>query len=252
MARLYYEDRCEAAAARRAAQLGGSATWVDNHACSMLPARRRCTKLAFHNCSLKGKDLMFFADFPNLRSLQLSGTRVTDSQMEAVSRIHSLEFVNVGKTEVTDIGLSRLADCKRLRQLLFANTQVTGTAFKRLALLPALEEVNADWGVLDDEALGWLGQIETLRIVYVSGKLITDRGIVRLCRASNLQDVTVVAKITETGLNAILALPHLRCATVCGSDKIRGVWERGNDGVVRKRDNRGADAFELRFTETEH
>lgn len=231
----YETDRRERHAEQCVLALGGTIERTVRHCFPLLPGAERCSAVTLSQCDLRGEDLSFLRDMPHLQALYASGSHLQNADMRLIAGVSSLEILNIGGGEVTDDGLASLATCRRLRKLSCSKTHINGTAFSSLASLPALEEVNADWCALDDDALSWLGQLNVLKTVTVSGSLITDRGMIALCRARKLEDVTVVANVTEKGVNAVLSLPHLRHATISGSSQNDGVWERGDDGVVRKR-----------------
>ncbi len=80
------------------------------------------------------------AAFPQLSTLGLAGTPLTDEGMRHLNRLARLETLNLAKTKITDEGLAELLKLKKLRHLDVRGTGVTGagvTALRRF--LPELE-----------------------------------------------------------------------------------------------------------------
>ncbi|HBJ35295.1 MAG TPA: hypothetical protein DDZ51_11185 [Planctomycetaceae bacterium] len=67
----------------------------------------------------------FFAFFPSLRQVSLSGTPVSDAGIDELAKISGLEYLSLANTKVTNIGLAKLAKCKNLRYLDLEGTRVT-------------------------------------------------------------------------------------------------------------------------------
>lgn len=234
IARLYDRDRRERAAVRAAEALGGSAKWEDQQRFRWLPGAHRCTELGFWECNLAGKDLSFLDDLPELRHLYISGFSVTDDQMRVISRVSTLEYLNVGGSQITDSGLALLDRCVRLKTLRFAKTAVHGSAFEKLRALPELENVCADDCKLDDDSLALLAECPRLRVVEVSSGSITDRGARALSRAKNLEQVILLGDITRSGAEPLFALRHLKLLTIHGRGHFGGAWGREADGRWRR------------------
>ncbi len=93
---------------------------------------------------------------PNIISLELSGTDVTDSDLAALSRFPNL----------TSVDLSR--------------TAVTGSSLEALANLPFLTRINLYGTRVDDSALDVLAAFPALEGVYLWNTNVTDEGVARL------------------------------------------------------------------------
>jgi internalin A len=112
-------------------------------------------------------------DWKKLKRLNLHGTKVSDTTLEHISGITTLESVNVGSAMITDVGIERLVS------------------------LPNLKELTMGGNELGDAGLQALRQIPGLTYLDLSGRQGTDSNI----WAINLSDV---------GLDAVLTLKELR------------------------------------------
>jgi len=108
-----------------------------------------------------------------LRTLNVHGTKVSDTTLEHISALTTLESLNVGSAMLTDVGL------------------------ERLTTLPNLKELTMGGNELGDAGLQALRQIPTLTFLDLSGRQGTD---------SNVWAIS----ISDAGLEAILTLKNLR------------------------------------------
>lgn len=153
--------------------------------------------------------------------------------MRVIRHMATLEYLNVGGSQVTDAGLALLDKCVRLKMLRFGKTAANGSAFGRLRTLPELEEVYADECHFDDEALALLAECPQLRVVEVSSDSITDRGARALGGAQRLEEVILCGDITPHGAESLFALPCLKHLIVHGRGDFWGHWTREPDGHWR-------------------
>jgi internalin A len=112
-------------------------------------------------------------DWKKLRTLNLHGTKVSDTALEHIAGIPTLESLNVGSTLMTDVGL------------------------ERLTTLPNLKELTMGGNELGDAGLQALRQMPGLTYLDLSGRQGTDKNVWTIA-------------MSETGLAAVLTLKNLR------------------------------------------
>jgi len=112
-------------------------------------------------------------DWKKLRTLNLHGTKVSDTALEHIAGISTLESLNVGSTLMTDVGL------------------------ERLTTLPNLKELTMGGNELGDAGLQALRQMPGLTYLDLSGRQGTDKNVWTIA-------------MSETGLAAVLTLKNLR------------------------------------------
>ena len=112
-------------------------------------------------------------DWKKLKRLNLHGTKASDTSLDHVSGISTLESLNVGSVMLTDVGL------------------------ERLTILPNLKELTMGGNELGDAGLQALRQMPTLTYLDLSGRQGTD---------SNVWAISM----SDVGLDAILTLKNLR------------------------------------------
>ncbi len=185
---------------------------------------------------------------PDIRSLSLAKSRITDDGLARLSHLTNLESLYLSGTEVSEAGLKQLVNLKSLRILDVSHTRV-GNDLKILERLPALVSLNLAGTAITDASLLDVQQSGHLRDINLRGTQVTRKGVydfVQRVRARVLVDwssYSYVAKncddaaladlewmrdlreltldsptITDSGLRYLKFLPHLyqlklvRCA----------------------------------------
>jgi internalin A len=112
-------------------------------------------------------------EWKKLKRLNVHGAKVSDTTLEHISGITTLESLDMGSTMLTNIGLERLTTLPNLKQLTMGGTE------------------------LGDAGLQALRQIPTLTYLDLSGRQGTDKNVWTIA-------------MTEAGLDAVLSLKNLR------------------------------------------
>ena len=84
------------------------------------------------------------ADLPDLRSLNLAGSAITDDILAAITDLSKLQTLNLEATAVTDNGLLIVSNLPSLEQLWLANTSVTDEGVQCLARLSRLKGLSLE------------------------------------------------------------------------------------------------------------
>ena len=77
--------------------------------------------------------LQYVAAFPQLNTLGLSGTSLTDAGLKYLRNLRHLETLTLAETRVTDQGLIEIGNLKNLRMLDLRDTRVTQSGVAMLA-----------------------------------------------------------------------------------------------------------------------
>ncbi|QDT57273.1 Leucine Rich repeats (2 copies) [Caulifigura coniformis] len=129
---------------------------------SKMPALRAFSAV---DCQSIGDDsIAVFAGCPQLRSLDLSGTRVGDDGIGVVCEL-DLQAIVCDGTSVGDEAMESIARVKNLMVLSIAGTGVTSRGISRLRACKRLAYLNVGGGTIEVDAghaLGSLSQLKTL------------------------------------------------------------------------------------------
>ncbi len=120
----------------------------------------------------------------------LAGAQFGDAEMEAVAQLApTLVWLNLGRTNVTDAGLVRIAALPQLRRLSVANTSVSDVGIASLGVLPKLEVLNVYGSKVGDAGLLASCAMPQLRKVYAFASAVTESGAIAV--ASKRSDLVV-------------------------------------------------------------
>ncbi len=120
----------------------------------------------------------------------LAGSQFGDAEMEAVAQLApTLVWLNLGRTNVTDAGLVRIAALPQLRRLSVANTAVSDVGIASLGVLPKLEVLNVYGSKVGDAGLLASCAMPQLRKVYAFASAVTESGATAV--ASKRSDLVV-------------------------------------------------------------
>jgi hypothetical protein len=135
---------------------------------------------------LTATDIGHLAEWKNLRSLDLRGTRVDSGVFERLAVHRSLEYLDISSTEVDDQGFEELAALAKLKDLRCGANRLSGLALTVLKSVPALRSLDAGgyqrvdsglWGLaLNEQNLGRIGGLTELESLTLRGAKLADRG----------------------------------------------------------------------------
>jgi hypothetical protein len=133
-----------------------------------------------------------------------------DDGMQYLTGLPELKSLNLGSTQVTDTGLEHLRGLTQLRQLSVSSTGLTDTGMEHLAGLSQLEWLNLGGTQITDEGLEHLEGLSQLKTLALYDTQITDAGLVHLQGLSQLQALNLAyIGITDAGLKDLEALAQL-------------------------------------------
>jgi len=118
--------------------------------------------------------------FPNLQSLSLNNTRVSDAGLAKLVGHKKLLQLRLNGTDITDAGLELLKELPNLSSLEMSDTNLTGDGLQHLAGLGKLSHLHLKNTKIDDSALKHLQKFKSLKYVPVNGTQVTTEGINQL------------------------------------------------------------------------
>jgi Leucine-rich repeat (LRR) protein len=218
------------------------------------------------------------AVLPNLRTLDLSFSLVTDAGIErlkplegvtdlnlySVERItdvsiayirgwRHLERLNLRGTDITDTSLQYLAGFPALKSLDVSHTQVTNNGMEFLAGLQSLEEFRVGGNKVTSTGLRWLKVLPNLRVLDLHGVQkrnsglwsvsLTDLDMDTLAGFEQLRELNIAGgKITDAGAQALARISGLRVLDLSGSQ----VSGKGLEALAGLRDLRRLSLWRAR------
>lgn len=123
------------------------------------------------------------AEFPTLRSLDLTKAPISDEGLKSLQALTNLRNLGLSSTEINGSGLANLSEAQWLRRLLLADTGVTDGALASLTGLPRLEILDLRGSKVTDAALTHLQKMTHLRELDLRNTAIGEAGVAKLERA---------------------------------------------------------------------
>jgi hypothetical protein len=161
--------------------------WLDDEAARHLAQLRGLEALDLTGAPIGDRGLAHLRAMPNLTSLSLSGTNVSDDGMEAVASLRKLRFLQLDGSCVGDMGVSRLRELSQLEVLGLFETGISDVAADDLASLTNLRR---------------------LRLTRTS---VTDSGLIKLKSLAKLELLDVGPSVTQEGAQILKeSLPNCR------------------------------------------
>jgi Leucine-rich repeat (LRR) protein len=153
-------------------------------------------------------------EFDRLRALDLSGTRVTDGDLEKLKPLTGLRELLLARTKVTDNGLAHVRTLKGLSRLVLDGSLISGGEIASLKDMPALTDLCIGCPAITDLFAEQIGAVKRLEHLSLAGSSLGDEGLKHLHSLTNLKKLDLSgSKVTEEGVTALRkALP--KCQVV--------------------------------------
>jgi hypothetical protein len=146
----------------------------------------------------------------NLRSIDLSQTRVSEGAMEIIAGWQSLETVLLRSAIVSDTALAELRRLRRLTKLDVSHTAAGSESLSALGGHPHLKHLELDGCPITDEDMESLGACQALETISIVGTEVGDVGISRLASCKCLHKLVISStRATERSLQALRPLEEL-------------------------------------------
>lgn len=170
--------------------------------------------LAFSNTRVKGDGASLIRQLKKLNRLEIATASVTDADLACVRPLADLEELNLSGNAVTDEGLVFLSGHPKLRSLNLSFTQVQGrgiTALVKAGELQELTSLSVGHLTLTDEFAEALVRLSTLEHLDLSQTTCTDKGMTLLRAFKRLKSLNLAEcnGIKGPGLQILGELPDL-------------------------------------------
>lgn len=168
--------------------------------------------LILNNNEISDQSLAWIGKNPNIRSLWLSDTKISDRGLACLSNAYSLTELRLDDdAKVTDAGVLNLAKLRGLERLSLRGTSITD---KSLAIIvrcfPNLKSLNLEDTQITNLGLRELNELPKLKRLYLAGTKVTVRDLRELDNLTLLQRLWVPENVLSTpGIGAIQnRIPH--------------------------------------------
>lgn len=157
-----------------------------------------------------------------LKRLTLRGTKITDSTLEYLAGLATLESLDVGYAQITDAGLGHLSALTNLRELTIGGNKLAGTGLQFLRQLPHLTYLDLGglqrtdsglWSIsVTEPGLEAVVSIADLRELRLAGTSVSAGGIAMLKELPKLErlDLQGCKRVGDDAVSALAVLKQLK------------------------------------------
>lgn len=167
--------------------------------------------------------------FKNLKRLSLFYCNISNGGLRHLGKLTSLEVLNLDSREIGDEGLWHLRTLRQLKSLDIFSGRITDSGCSHLAKIKSLESLELCGGGIGDLGCSMLATLENLTSLNLSqNERITNRGAAALAALSNLKTLNLSnTRVTSSALIHFSDLIRLQSLALYGC---RGIEDsRGLD-----------------------
>ena len=137
----------------------------------------------------------FLCELTQLETVNLVGTRITNKDVEKLTRLTSLKELNLSQTQVSDAAFTHLAEIENLQILrLEMNSLIDGSglqAFSKSKTKPPLRELHSFRTKINIAGLKHVKGIPNLELLNIADILLTDQQVQDLKGTNNVKTLNV-------------------------------------------------------------
>jgi|AGTN01.3.fsa_nt_gi Serine/threonine protein kinase len=162
------------------------------------------------------------ATIRSLQTVRLSGCHnLSDNSVAALAQLPNLTTLWIGYSGLTDNSLKSLSQARSLECLsISSNAKMRGTGLKHLSNLPSLDELWAADLDFSKQGIKALSSLTGLRKLVASDSSIDDRAMAYIARLDNLEDLNLTStRISGKGL-MLLQSKNLKILRVAECDQL--------------------------------
>lgn len=183
----------------------------------LLADKPQIESLYLNNSTLTDNDLAHLVNLLHLNLLNVTGTKITDDGLVHIGAMPGLEILRLGRTKITDAGLSHLMGLQKLWVLGLEGTSITDAGLVHLLGLSKLDCLDLSNTAITDAGLKTLDEMCHLTKLWLNGTQITDEGLKSLHGLKRLRWISVEGtQVTHEGISELKrALPDLETEPGC-------------------------------------
>ncbi len=150
-------------------------------------------------------DLERLAEWPEVHSLSLAQTHITDSGLGSVARLPALRELSLFFCEhITDAGAAQLRQASTLERLVVRGTKIGESGVKFLSELQQLRQLDIGITEIGDPSIELLEELPHLESLALGGNRISEVGIAGLRALKRLRHLDLSgAQVTDSGIWAV-------------------------------------------------
>jgi Leucine-rich repeat (LRR) protein len=170
------------------------------------------TDLSLENCRIQADDVISISNIPKLEWLNLYRTPLGELGVNLLSKSKSIALLPIGKAGVTDLGLEYLCKMGQLTYLGLRGNPVTDKGARHLSKLSKLEGLYLGETKVTDRTIAKIAHLSRLQKLWLHDLPITDEAVSHLTKLTELKEVHIYAtNISAQGAKTLQkSLPRCR------------------------------------------
>lgn len=164
-----------------------------------------------------------------LKRINLRGTKVTDTTLEHLANVTTLEAIDVGFAQITDVGLDRLAPLVNLKELVISGNKLTDMGLQALRQMTGLTHLTLGgsqrtdsglWTIsLTEQGLDAITTLKDLRELRLDGMPVTVRWLEKLKTLDKLERLSLQGckRVGDDAVPLLASLSALRVVDLKGT-----------------------------------
>jgi internalin A len=164
-----------------------------------------------------------------LKRLNLRGTKITDTTLEHLANVTTLESLDAGFAQITDVGLDRLTPLLNLRELMIGGNKLTDAGLQSLRQFPGLTSLSLGgsqrtdsglWSIsLTESGLDAIITLKELRELRLDGMPVSARWLEKLKALNKLERLSLQGckRLGDDAAPLLASWPALRVLDLKGT-----------------------------------
>ena len=164
-----------------------------------------------------------------LKRLNLRGTKITDTTLEHLANVTTLESLDAGFAQITDVGLDHLTSLPNLKELLIGGNKLTDNGLQSLRQMPLLTSLSlggvqrtdsGPWSIsLTEPGLDTVITLKELRELRLDGMPVSSRWLEKLKVLDKLERLSLQGckRLGDEAAPLLASWPSLRILDLKGS-----------------------------------
>ena len=144
-----------------------------------------------------------------LRSLNLSRSRVTDLDLAHIRELPDLQSLDLADTAITDDGVQRLEGHVKLATLRLSRTRIRGGCLTALSDIPSLKSLDLSDTLVGDAGVDKL-RGSALKLIFLTRTGVSDSGVKTLASLAELKTISMGGtRVTDVGVKLLAGVKTL-------------------------------------------
>ncbi len=218
------------------ARLDLSLTRITDHGMRQLKSAPAIVELNLYYAEqLTDEGMAAVKNWKHLKRINVRGTKITDTTLEHLSGIETLEAIDAGYDQVTDVGLDNLISLPNLKELTIGGNKLTDMGLESLRQMPGLTYLDLTgmqrtdsglWSVsLTEFGVEAIAMLRELRELRLGGMAVSARSFEKLKTLTRLERLGLQGcrRIGDDAIAVLATYPALQAVDLKGT----AVTEKG-------------------------